>query len=168
MRLSSKMSQIRWCVLLSIISQVRWWVIIQYVTRKVDIFFIKKERSLVRLCFVIHYVTTEIMFCHPLRHKWDYVLSSYTSQARWCLVIHYVASQMMLCHPLCHKWDNIFFIQKITSQMMPSLSSILSQVPYVSFSIKYTSTARVQYVGPILFSTRDQNTASVCSSTQPS
>ena len=59
-----------------------------------------------------------------------------------------------------HKRDgtySIFFIPKIASQMMmPSLSSILTQVPYVSFSIKYTSTVRVQYVGPILFSTRDQ------------
>ncbi len=62
---------------------------------------------------------------------------------------------MMFCHNLDDTYS-IFFIQKIASQMMPLLSSILSQVPYVSYSIKYTGTVRVQYVGPILFSTRDQ------------
>ncbi len=68
--LSSKMSYIRWCVLLSIMSYVRWWFhdptchksddnfIIQYVARKVNIFFIQKVRS-------------QMMFCHLLCHKWD-------------------------------------------------------------------------------------------------
>jgi hypothetical protein len=110
------------------------------------------------------YILSSIMsyvrwwFHDPICHKSDdYFIIQYVTRKVKIFFIQKVTSEMIFCHPLCHKWDDIFFIQNIRSQMMPSLSSILSQVPYVSFSIKYTSTVRVQYVGPILFSTPTKN-----------